>query len=84
MIRGLCSICGIAEVPADARKEQKCHGNVLKNWDAYPLCYACAEQGLESMSVRKIKAQASRKELATERARPAIAAAPAGSESSSD
>ena len=77
--KGLCSVCGVAGVSAADRKEQKCRGNVLKNCDAYPVCNACAEQGFKFMPVRKTKAQASMKVRATKRARPATAAAPAGS-----
>ena len=69
--KGLCCICGVVELAAEARKEQKCSGNVMKHWDACPLCATCAGQGFAAVAVRKTKAQSKRKVRGQKRARTA-------------
>jgi hypothetical protein len=72
--QGLCSVCGVEQVPGDALKQQGCSGNTAKSWSVYPLCEACAVQGIEATSVRKTKAKSKRSARAKKRARPAPAA----------
>jgi hypothetical protein len=72
--RGLCSVCGVNQVPDDMLKQQGCGGNTAKSWIVYPLCEACAMQGVETTSVRQTKAQGKRSARSKKRAWPAPAA----------
>lgn len=82
--KGVCSICGIVEVSAAARKEQKCRGDKPSNWDAFPLCDKCAARGFVAEPVRTTQAQAKQAARARKHARaPAERAAAHARESSS-
>jgi hypothetical protein len=72
--KGLCSVCGVEQVPGDALKQQGCSGNTAKSWSVYPLCEACAAHIFKAISVCKTKAQSKRSARAKKRARPATAA----------
>ena len=67
--KGLWSIFGAVEVPSDARKEQKCSGNVIRLLDAYPLCDTCADHGFAAVCLRKAKAQSRQNMTELKRAR---------------
>jgi hypothetical protein len=55
--KGLCSVCGVNQVPDDVLKEQGCSGETAESWSVYSLCEACAVRGYETTFVRQTKAQ---------------------------